>query len=108
MGLADRSERIDARARIFGESGCLNAELAMTRRSSLPRASATRLVAGLAARVVPVLALVLAAPAAQARYLMSADGPGGVPTYELLGKAYTIEVPDCGHMVPHITEEFDS
>ena len=28
-------------------------------------------------------------------------------TYELLQGSYTIEVPDCGHMVPHITEEID-
>src|SRR5204862_6430204 len=73
-----------------------------------PRASASRLVTGLIARVAPLVALLLAAPVAQARYLMAADGPGGVPTYELLGKAFTIEVPDCGHMVPHITEELDS
>jgi hypothetical protein len=45
------------------------------------------------------------AAAAQARNLMSADGPGG--TYELLRQAYTTELPDCGHMVPHITEDFD-
>ena len=49
----------------------------------------------------------VAAPV-QARDLMSADGPGGVATYTLLGRAYSIEVPDCGHMVPHITEEYDS
>jgi len=52
-------------------------------------------------------ALVLASPAARARNLMSADGPEGTPTYDLLHQAYTTEVPDCGHMVPHITEEFD-
>ena len=52
------------------------------------------------------LALLLPASAAHARNLMSADGPGG--TYELLRKAYTTELPDCGHMVPHITEEADS
>jgi hypothetical protein len=53
------------------------------------------------------LMLGLAAPA-QARELISADGPGGVATYTLLGRAYSIEVPDCGHMVPHITEEMDA
>jgi MYXO-CTERM domain-containing protein len=53
------------------------------------------------------LAVALLLPAAaHARNLMSADGPGG--TYELLRKAYTTELPDCGHMVPHITEEADS
>jgi hypothetical protein len=52
-----------------------------------------------------LLALLLLAPRAQARNLMTADGPGG--TYELLQKAYTTELPDCGHMVPHITEVFD-
>jgi hypothetical protein len=56
--------------------------------------------------VATALALLLAAPASHARNLMSADGPGG--TYELLQKAYTTELPDCGHMVPHITEEFDN
>jgi len=45
------------------------------------------------------------APPAEGRNLMTADGPGG--TYELLQGAYTVEVPDCGHMVPHITEEMD-
>jgi hypothetical protein len=28
-------------------------------------------------------------------------------TYELIGQFYNPEVPDCGHMVPHITEDFD-
>jgi Polysaccharide lyase len=37
--------------------------------------------------------------------LLSADGPGA--TYELVEQSYNAEVPDCGHMVPHITEEFD-
>jgi len=60
-------------------------------------------------RIIPlaVVALALGAPAAQARNLMSADGPGGTPTYDLLHQAYTTELPDCGHMVPHITEIFD-
>ena len=53
--------------------------------------------------LIPLLAV--APRAAQARNLMSADGPGG--TYELLQRAYTTELPDCGHMVPHITEDFD-
>jgi hypothetical protein len=38
--------------------------------------------------------------------MISADGPGG--TYELLGRSYGIEVPDCGHMVPHMTEDMDA
>jgi hypothetical protein len=53
-----------------------------------------------------LLSLLLSAPAVRARNLMSADGPGN--TYELLRQAYTTELPDCGHMVPHITEDFDS
>jgi hypothetical protein len=72
----------------------------MKRTSVLPR----RLGPSIAA------ALVLAALArpAQAKYLMEADGPAGTPTYDLLGKAFTIETPDCGHPVPHITEAFDN
>ena len=50
--------------------------------------------------------MTLLAPAAHARNLLSADGPGG--TYELIRRAYTTELPDCGHMVPHITEEMDA
>jgi hypothetical protein len=67
----------------------------------------------MSSRLVVALALSLSvltgmmAPA-QARELISADGPDGVATYTLLGRAYSIEVPDCGHMVPHITEEFDA
>jgi MYXO-CTERM domain-containing protein len=53
------------------------------------------------------LATLLAAPAAGAKVLITADGPGGTPTYEILGRVCTIEVPDCGHMVPHITEVMD-
>jgi hypothetical protein len=64
--------------------------------------SNTRLLAVLPA----VLALLLSAPVARARNLMTADGPGN--TYELLRQAYTTELPDCGHMVPHITEEMDN
>jgi hypothetical protein len=41
-----------------------------------------------------------------AKNLMTADGPGD--TYELLRGAYTVEVPDCGHMVSHMTEELDA
>src|SRR5438552_2860704 len=67
----------------------------MTRRFS-------RIVLGAA-----LLGTALAGRSAHAKYLMAADGPGGVPTYELLGRAFTIEVPDCGHMVPHITEVMD-
>jgi MYXO-CTERM domain-containing protein len=52
-------------------------------------------------------AVVFAAPPAQAKVVMSADGPGGTNTYELLRQAYTTELPDCGHMVPHITEVMD-
>src|SRR6185436_7324604 len=52
-------------------------------------------------------ALLLAPRLAHARNLMSADGPDGTPTYDLLHQAYTTELPDCGHMVPHITEVFD-
>src|SRR5688572_1461145 len=55
-------------------------------------------------RLIPI-ALLLVAPAAQARNLLQADGPGG--TYELIRTAYTTELPDCGHMVDHITEAFD-
>jgi MYXO-CTERM domain-containing protein len=43
--------------------------------------------------------------AAHARTLLSADGPG--MTYELIRQWYNPELPDCGHMVPHITEDFD-
>jgi MYXO-CTERM domain-containing protein len=50
--------------------------------------------------------LFLPAGAVQAKNLLSADGPGG--TYDLLKTAYTVEVPDCGHMVDHITEELDA
>jgi hypothetical protein len=53
------------------------------------------------------LGIVLAAPTASAKVFTAADGPAGTPTYEILGRAHTIETPDCGHMVPHITEAFD-
>jgi hypothetical protein len=55
-----------------------------------------------------LLALVASSQAAHARYAITADGPGGVPTYQLLAQAFTIETPDCGHPVPHITEAFDN
>jgi hypothetical protein len=51
-------------------------------------------------------ALAAGAPAARARTLLTADGPGG--TYEMIRPLYGTEVPDCGHPVPHITEELDS
>src|SRR4029079_3061853 len=53
------------------------------------------------------LGAALAARPAHAKYSLSADGPGGTPTYQLLGDKFTIETPDCGHMVPHITEAMD-
>jgi hypothetical protein len=67
----------------------------------------TRLLSSPLHRPMVVLAALagLGARPAQAKYVMEADGPGG--TYELLGKAFSIETPDCGHMVPHITEAFD-
>ncbi len=43
---------------------------------------------------------------AAGRNLLQADGPGG--TYDLLRTAYTVEVPDCGHMVEHISEAQDT
>src|SRR5215204_4832738 len=54
------------------------------------------------------LAVLLPAARVDARNLMSADGPGGTATYDLIRQAYTTELPDCGHMVPHITEDFDA
>ena len=56
-------------------------------------------------RLIPIALLLVAPAAAQARNLLQADGPGG--TYELVRTAYTTELPDCGHMVDHITEAFD-
>jgi len=67
------------------------------KQSFSPRVLATALLSG----------ALLAAPTAHAKFSVSADGPGGVATYELLGRFATIEVPDCGHMVPHITEVMD-
>src|SRR5687767_10266639 len=58
-------------------------------------------------RLAVLVALVTLVPLrADARNLLRADGPGG--TYELIRTAYSTELPDCGHMVPHITEEPDS
>src|SRR5262249_54687486 len=57
------------------------------------------------AAAASLLALTLCSRVAAARNILSADGPG--MTYELIGRSYSIEVPDCGHMVPHITEDFD-
>ena len=56
-------------------------------------------------RFVVLLGLLLAPAVAEARNLTSADGPGG--TYELIRRNYTTELPDCGHMVDHITEVMD-
>jgi hypothetical protein len=56
-------------------------------------------------RLVAISLALLTPAAAQARNLLQADGPGG--TYELIRTAYTTELPDCGHMVDHITEAFD-
>jgi hypothetical protein len=69
----------------------------MTRKTFSPRLQA--------AIFLPLAGLVLARPA-HARNLTSADGPGD--TYALLQRNYTTELPDCGHPVPHITEEFDN
>jgi hypothetical protein len=60
-------------------------------------------------RRLPLLAFLACASSAghaSARNLLQADGPGG--TYDLLRTAYTVEVPDCGHMVEHISEEQDA
>jgi MYXO-CTERM domain-containing protein len=56
-------------------------------------------------RFAVLIGLVLAPAVAEARNLTSADGPGG--TYDLIRRNYTTELPDCGHMVDHITEAFD-
>jgi MYXO-CTERM domain-containing protein len=56
--------------------------------------------------LVAIAALAGAPSRGHARTLLRADGPGG--TYELIRPLYGTEVPDCGHMVPHITEEMDS
>jgi MYXO-CTERM domain-containing protein len=62
-----------------------------------------KLTVGLAAAALPLLAAI----PAQAKILMEADGPGGMDTYALLGQNFTIETPDCGHHVPHVTEAYD-
>ena len=51
-------------------------------------------------------AVTAAGTAQAARDLTAADGPGD--TYALLQRAFNTEVPDCGHMQPHITEEMDA
>ncbi len=56
-------------------------------------------------RFAVLIGLMLAPAVAEARNLTSADGPGG--TYDLIRRNYTTELPDCGHMVDHITEAFD-
>jgi hypothetical protein len=56
-------------------------------------------------RLAVLIGLTLAPAVAEARNLTSADGPGG--TYDLIRRNYTTELPDCGHMVDHITEAFD-
>jgi hypothetical protein len=53
-----------------------------------------------------LLAGLLGSSHAAGRNLLQADGPGG--TYDLLRTAYTVEVPDCGHMVQHISEAQDA
>jgi hypothetical protein len=72
----------------------------MTRARFLPAARGLRVPAFALA-----LGLVISTRAAQANVVMIADGPG--ETYELLGRVFTIETPDCGHKVQHITEEMD-
>jgi MYXO-CTERM domain-containing protein len=63
----------------------------------------TKLTMALAGAAMPLLAAI----PAQAKVLMVADGPAGMATYDLLGQHFTIETPDCGHNVPHVTEVFD-
>jgi MYXO-CTERM domain-containing protein len=58
------------------------------------------------ALAVAAVSLLLAAPAS-AKVLTVADGPGGMDTYAILGQHFTIETPDCGHHVPHVTEAYD-
>jgi hypothetical protein len=74
-------------------------EMAMTQRPNSRRrlTVAAALILG---------SMVMARPG-HAKYVIQADGPMGVATYDLLGKAFTIETPDCGHPVPHITEAYD-
>jgi MYXO-CTERM domain-containing protein len=71
----------------------------MMRRFFRPSASRVRLVGSIS------LLAALWTPMVHARTLLSADGPG--MTYELIGQWYNPELPDCGHKVPHITEDFD-
>jgi hypothetical protein len=53
------------------------------------------------------LSTLIAAPASAARVLVTADGPDGMATYDILGQHFSIETPDCGHKVPHVTEAYD-
>jgi hypothetical protein len=71
----------------------------------MTRSSRPRLLAWLVASLAVALAGLLPVSRAHARNLISADGPGG--TYELIQRSYSTELPDCGHMVPHITEVMD-
>jgi hypothetical protein len=59
----------------------------------------------LALAALPVLGVVISTRTAEAKVVLSADGSS--QTYALLGQAFSIEVPDCGHMVPHIAQEMD-
>jgi MYXO-CTERM domain-containing protein len=59
------------------------------------------------AMVLTAAVPLLAAAPAHAKILVQADGPGGMDTYALLGQNFSIETPDCGHHVPHITEAYD-
>ena len=59
----------------------------------------------LAAGAAASFALALPVATAQAKQVVSADGPGD--TYALLGRVFSIETPDCGHKVEHVTEIFD-
>jgi len=70
----------------------------MGRRASRGRISARCLLG--------VLASLVGTSHAAGKNLLLADGPGG--TYDLLRTAYTVEVPDCGHMVEHISEVQDA
>jgi Polysaccharide lyase len=56
--------------------------------------------------VLTLLGVATSTRAAQGKVTMTADGAG--QTYELLENVFSIEVPDCGHMVQHITEEMDA
>jgi hypothetical protein len=57
-------------------------------------------------RPLAILTLLLAPGLAHARSVTSATGVGAA--YDVLKVPFGIEVPDCGHMVPHITQEMDA